>query len=522
MSARSTLLIVPLTDRSPAAMRRSMEAAAAAGADAVEARLDFLEKADAGALRTLLNHPPRPVIATCRRRAEGGQCDWSDEQRASLLAQAVRLGARWVDFELASLGAAGELLSALGQARQAELIVSCHDFEHRPKDLAGLLARLEESPGQINKIAFAAAGPEDAWAAFDVLRGSRKPALALAMGEAGLASRLLARKFGAFGTFAALSGQAASAPGQPTIAELRGLYRWDSISLATAVYGVIGCPVGHSMSPAVHNAAFGADGLDAVYVPLRVQSGAEAFTRCLDGIVERPWMEVRGLSVTIPHKENALARVGAANVDELSRAIGAINTIVITGDGAGPLAGWNTDYAAAMDALAASLGGRRESLRGRRVAVLGAGGAARAIVAALAHYGADTTLYNRTQSRAEQLAREFDRGAAGAVRAGDLAELGSLQAEILINCTPVGMHPHVDASPLPADAALARGTVVFDTIYNPIRTQLLRQADAAGCRTITGVDMFVNQAAAQYELWIHRPAPRDIMRQAMLDRLGTS
>ena len=527
MSPRGTLLIVPLTDASPAAMRQAMDAAAAAGADAVEARLDYLDNCGADALGLLLDHPPRPVIATCRRRAEGGRCDWPDDRRAALLAQAVRLGARWVDFELAALDGAGELLAALEQAPAAELIVSCHDFEKRPDDLPAILDRLEAGPGHINKIAFTARGPEDAWAALDILRRSRKPAIVLAMGEAGLASRLLARKFGAFGTFAALTADAASAPGQPTIAELRGLYRWDAISPATAVYGVIACPVAHSMSPAVHNAAFAASRLDAVYMPLRVEAGAEPFNRCLDAVLARPWLNVRGLSVTIPHKENALARVGPDNVDELSRAIGAINTIAITGEAARPLRGWNTDYAAAMDALAGALDSRRESLHGRRVAVLGAGGAARAIVAALAHYGADTTIYNRTVARAEQLAREFDRGAAGAVRAEGIEALslrtgrsGQLNAEIIINCTPIGMHPHVVASPLPPGVALGAGTVVFDTIYNPSRTRLLREAAAAGCRTVSGVDMFVYQAAAQFELWVHRPAPRDVMRRAVLRQLG--
>jgi 3-dehydroquinate dehydratase / shikimate dehydrogenase len=520
LSARDTLLIVPVTESSPQACREAMAAAAAGGADAVELRLDFLPDMAEKDLPLLLKDPPCPILATCRAAAEGGQCDWSNHRRASLLAQAVRLGARWVDFELAALGEAGELLTALGEARAAELIVSYHNFQRRPDDLAAILARLEASPGQINKIAFAAGGPEDAWEAFDLLRRSRKPAMVLAMGECGVASRILARKFGAFGTFAALAEDRQSAPGQPTLAELRGLYRWKAISATTHIYGVVGCPVSHSLSPAIHNAAFAAERRDAVYVPLRVESGAEPFNRFLDAVLARPWTDLRGLSVTLPHKENALARVGADNVDELARQIGAINTLAITSDAARPLRGWNTDYAAAMDVLAKALDGRRESLHGRRAAVLGAGGVARAIVAALAHYGADTTVYNRTLARAQELAREFDRGAAGPVRAMALEELVQLKADIIINCTPLGMHPHVQEGPLPKGVALPAGAIVFDTIYNPIRTRLLSQAAQGGCRTLSGLEMFLNQAAAQYELWTYRSAPRQVMRQVVLARLG--
>ena len=207
---------------------------------------------------------------------------------------------------------------------------------------------------------------------------------------------------------------------------------------------------------------------------------------------------------------NALNAVGAQNVDELSRRIGAINTIRIQPDG--KLTGWNTDYAAAADALCQALGIARADLADRSVAVLGAGGAARAIVAAMAHYRADVTIYNRTVARGEALAAEFGARAAGR------DALGHLDAEIVVNCTSVGMHPNVADTPAPAKL-LPRVMVVFDTVYNPIETRLLREARAAGCRCVTGVDMFVNQAAAQFEIWTGRDAPRHLMRQVVLDRL---
>ena len=497
-----TRLICALTSPDVAAMRAAMAAAVAGGADAVELRLDYLRRAPTDEeLRHLLAGAPAETIATCRPAWEGGHFAGAEPARLRLLARAAQFGADFVDVE-----------SAVAPERRpgGKLILSKHDFAGCPADLEAIAAALAGAGTAVGKVAFTAVGPADALRALDVLRASDRPTIALAMGEAGLFSRILAPKFGAFGTFAGLAEGAQSAPGQPTLGELTQLYRFRRIAPATAVYGVIGCPVGHSMSPAIHNAAFDASGVDAVYVPVRVEPGRENFDRFLDALLARPWLDWRGLSVTIPHKENALARVGAGRCDELARRIGAINTVTIGPDGV--LRGDNTDYAAAIDALCGAMGIDRAGLAGRRVAMLGAGGAARAIVAALAHYGADVTIYNRTVSRAERLAEEFGCAAAGRDR------LDALDAEVIVNCTPIGMHPNVDAAPLerlPPSAA-----VVFDTIYNPVRTRLLRQASAAGCRCVTGLDMFVSQAVAQFETWTGRPAPRDEMRRAVVERLG--
>jgi len=216
-------------------------------------------------------------------------------------------------------------------------------------------------------------------------------------------------------------------------------------------------------------------------------------------------MDWHGLSVTIPHKENALAYVGEANCEELARRIGAINTIVFDADGT--LKGYNTDYAAAIDALCEAMGISREQLAGTTVAVLGAGGAARAIVAALVHYRAAVTIHNRTLDRAIRLAEEFSCSAAKL----DAAAAG--EAEIIVNCTSVGMRPNVNDSPLRAVPASAK--VVFDTIYNPVETRLLRQAGAAGRRAVSGLEMFLRQAVRQFEIWTARTAPIDAMRKVL-------
>ena len=503
-AGKPTRLICAITSSSPEAMCADIRRGVSAGAEAVECRIDMLDRPPGVEdLRAMVAAAgaAAEVIVTYRPVRQGGRFDGDESARLKTLASALEAGAACIDVEMDV---------PPGERPAGDVILSHHDFDRCPADLDAIVASMDASAAAVNKVAFTAAGPEDALRAVDVIRACRKPTIASAMGEAGFCSRVLAKKFGAFGVFASLAGPAASAAGQMTVDEIRQTYRWDAIGPDTAVCGVIGCPVGHSMSPAIHNAAFAATGVDAVYVPLLIQPGDGPFNRFLDAVLERPWLDWRGLSVTIPHKENALAYVGAEHCDPLAERIGAVNTITIAPGGS--LRGDNTDYAAAIDALCGAMGMARADLDSRRVAVLGAGGAARAIVAALAHYGADVTIYNRTVSRAEQLAAEFSVAFAGRDR------LDTIDAEILINCTPIGMHPHVDSTPIAELPSCLK--VVFDTIYNPIETCLIRQARQAGCRTVTGVDMFVHQAAAQFEGWTNRPAPTDVMRQVVLARLG--
>ena len=498
-----TRLICTLTATTIEALADQMSQAAATGCDTVECRIDYLSPPPApGDVAAIVGACDLDVIATCRPVREGGKFDGTEAERLAILQAAADAGASYIDVEA----------DVPPSERPGGAVISSrHDFETCPDDLDDLAGGLDASDAAVNKIAFTASRPSEALRAFDVIRNSRKPTIALAMGPAGLASRILAGKFGAFGTFASLADGLESAPGQPTVAALRDLYRWDAIDADTEIYGVIGCPVGHSMSPAIHNAAFGATGINGVYVPLPIEPGGENFNDFLDAVLARPWLNWRGLSVTIPHKHNALDFVGAENCDPLAVRIGAVNTITISPDGV--VRGDNTDYAAAIVALCDTMGIAREDLAGREVAVLGAGGAARAIVAALAHYNARTTIYNRTVARGEALAADFGAQAAGL----DAAE--SMQTEIVINCTPIGMHPEVDASPL--DRIPDSVKVVFDTIYNPIRTQLLTRAEEAGCLTVTGLDMFVNQAVAQFETWTAQEAPRDVMRQVVKQHLDS-
>ncbi len=487
----TTLLICPLTAQTVEAMRSQMLQAASEGAQAVECRLDYIA-GEGGLLPTeeeldyLLGETPCPVIVTCRPASEGGQYVGEEAPRLAVLKQAGRFeSVMAIDIEL-------DTHPMFRPTCKAARILSHHDFQRCPRNLSALVDQLEASPQEINKIVCTATGPEDALRILDEARRCSKPTIALAMGEAGVASRVLARKIGAWGTFAALESGQESAPGQPALQQMRELYRWDHINAETEVYGVVGCPIAHSMSPAIHNAAFAAAGVNGVYLPLRVEPGEAHFNRLLDAIRKRPWLNWRGLSVTLPHKEAALAYVGPSNCDELSRRIGAINTIRLSPDGT--LQGLNTDYGGALDALCQAMSMPRQGLAHRNVGVLGAGGVSRALVAALVHYKANVTVYNRTSERAETLATEFGCRAAG------LAQAETGNDEILINGTSVGMHPHVDAAPVERLPESAR--VVFDTVYNPVQTRLLNLAEARGCRVVNGLAMFVNQAVAQFNFWM--------------------
>ncbi len=514
-----TLLATPIIARSTTGAIADVRRAVNLGADAVEFRLDHMIDVD---LAAAMNEVPASmkIIATARDPQEGGVLPIDDLRRIDMLAAAAALRPDYIDIELATWLRCGEARTRLGpllrgeprragQDRACRLILSSHDFAGRPPRLNDLLTDLEAQPCDVVKIVWQAASACDVFAASDLMRTARKPAIVIAMGEAGVASRILARKLGAFLSFWSLDEAATSAPGQMTLRSATHLYHWDRITPTTIVYGVIGCPIMHSMSPAIHNAAMLDRGMDAVYLPFRVEPGYEPFDHFVRGFLERPWLDLRGLSVTIPHKENALRLVGD-RVEPLARQIGAVNTLVFEKPDAPR--GLNTDYAGALDALTDAMGCSRGDLRGLPVAVLGAGGAGRGIVAGLRDCGCRVTIYNRTYERARTLAEEFG------CRAEPMENLSRLGARIVVNTSSVGMLPDIHSTPLPAQQ-LTSDMVVFDNVYNPIETRLLREAAAAGCRTVSGVDMFVNQAVAQFQAWTHQTAPKELMRRVVLEEL---
>ena len=286
--------------------------------------------------------------------------------------------------------------------------------------------------------------------------------------------------------------------------DLSRIYRWDDIGPQTRVYGVVGWPVSHSRSPHVHNAAMAATGIDGVFVPMPVAPAYDDFARFMDYQTEHAERGVDGLSVTLPHKGHALRWLceRGFEVSELARGVGAANTLSRVGSTR--WAGENTDVGGAMAALRAVLAEAGEELTGRNAVVLGAGGAARAVVIGLSRQGCRVTVVNRTPGRAEALAHELH------CRWRPWDERAPLNAEIIVNCTSVGMAPHVDAAPVPA-TALHSGMIVFDTVYNPRERVCCARPVSVAAGLSTGVAMFIGQAERQFELWHGRGAPGGVM-----------
>lgn len=506
--------------------------AAERGADLVEFRIDSFTD-DVDAITKLVELSALPCIITCRLAAEGGEYDGDEQMRISLLEHAC-LGPRqpaYLDVELEAYLTSANLRQKIHlvvdtpdnpdqhRAISTGLILSSHDFQQRPADLdRRLLAAASQPAARVIKFAWKARSLRDNVQAFEMLERKIKPAIVLCMGEQGLASRVLAKKFGALLTFASLDQSSGTAPGQPTLRDLKHRYRWDKLRRDTAVFGVIGHPVGHSLSPHIHNAGFDAVDHNAVYLPMPIPPEYEHFKATVGEWLGYAPLDFQGASVTIPHKQNLLrfVREHHGEIEPLAARIGVANTLARCHDGS--LYACNTDYAAALDSVCHALRIERSELSGRKVAVLGAGGAARAIVAGFADAGASVTVYNRTLERAEQLAADF--GDLSEIQAATLDTVGDLDAEVFINATSVGMHPHVDGCPVPDEMpAFKPGVVVFDTIYNPRQTKLLAMAKAAGCITVEGTEMFVRQAATQFELWTGKAAPLEVFRRVMLEHV---
>ena len=489
------MICVPLAESTPDAARAVM-IRAAARADLVEIRLDqFDELPDAGDLATLLDGRPCPVIVTNRPDDEGGRHDWPDDVRLKTLEAAIELGADYVDVEL-------ELAGRIRRGGRTRIIVSYHNFTATPLNLAEIYSKIAGAGADVVKLATMANSPLDNLRMFDVIRAATVPCIGLCMGQLGKMSRILGRKFGAMLTYAPMDPAKATAPGQVPLDDMIGLYNYRAINSETKVYGIIGNPIGHSLSPHIHNAAFRSLGINAVYVPFKVEGDVCNFIDACRGI------PVHGYSVTIPHKQGVLAAIEEA--DSASREIGAVNTIV---NRKGRLAGSNTDWTAAISAIESAL--PEGGLAGKRVALIGAGGTARAIAFGLKAKGAATTIYNRTSDRAEKLA-----GEAGC-EWRPMDDIGWVDADVIVNSTSLGMYPAVDATPVPR-SALKPHMAVFDAVYNPVWTRLLCDADEAGCRTVSGLHMFVNQAALQFKVWTGLEAPRELMEAVTRERLAAA
>lgn len=508
------------------------------GADLVEMRLDGLfhgegdENGRLAALR-VVQESPLPCIATCRPVGEGGEYDGDDASRVALFEALATLerGPAYLDVEWSTWERSANLRQKIllavrhpGQLRDVTttLILSFHDFAGRPADLLRRVERISrEHPGGeagVVKIAFRARSVRDGLEVFDLLKERSRPMIAMAMGEAGGLSRIAAGKFGGLLGFAPVRASAATAEGQVTLGEMVEVYRAGAVSESTRVYGVIGWPVSQSMSPLVHNAGFHSPGVehDGVYVPLPVAESWEAFKASVLELLHHEGLGFGGASVTIPHKEHLvrLAREQGWGMDDVSQRVGAANTLVV---GSGGVRVLNTDAPALVECLCVAMG----EARGRGVAVLGAGGAARSAAEGLRSAGARVTVFARRKERADALAGELGVASAGWE---DLVESG---CEAIVHCTPVGMAGggQEGESAVPRETLeRMRGTrgalVVFDTVYNPVRTPLVIAAESCGCAVVDGVGMFVRQAELQFREWTGREAASGLFARLVRARLG--
>ncbi|MGA1979270.1 MAG: shikimate dehydrogenase [Sedimentisphaerales bacterium] len=516
-----TYLAVPIAAKDLDQAKQQIKTAEAAGAEMLELRTDYLENLGTGLVKNLIAEAKAaapatlPIIVTCRDVRQGGAIDYPEHLRVDILVEALKTGVEFIDFEYENFLSPQNqerIRRAMAQASKGRLILSVHNFETKFPGIIRLHRHIQTLyPAAIPKLVYTANHINDCFEAFDLLRRTSGSAIVFCMGAAGFISRIIAKKLNSFVTYASIDEKTATAPGQMSIEQLKTIYRWDSINADTRLYGVIGSPVAHSAGPVVHNACFAETSENKLYLPLLVEGGKEEFDYFLRHILIRSWLGFRGFSVTIPHKENALnfVRENQGFVEPLAEKIGAVNTIIVGPDG--KLLAYNTDYSAAMDAITSTLGSKAD-LKNLPVAVIGAGGVAKAIVAGLSDASAKITIYNRTAERGEKLAAEFG------CEFAPLDDLANLDAKLVINCTSVGMHPNVDETPIPQEY-LKKDMVVFDTIYNPPQTLLLKQAEEKKAKTIDGLSMFINQAAAQFKLFIGKDPDPKLMRRTIRDCL---
>ena len=517
-----TYLAVPIAAPNLERARQQIKAALAAGAEMLELRTDYLENLSVDMVKNLIAYVKSaeggrlPVIVTCRDEQQGGAIGYPHRLRVDVLTGALKAGGEFIDFEydnFLSTENQEKIKLALSQNSKGRLILSAHNFETKFADIDKLYRNiLDVCPVAIPKLVYTANHINDCFEAFDLLHRTSGERIVFCMGAAGLFSRIIAKKLNCFVTFASVDEKSATAPGQLTIEQFKNLYCYGDIKGDTELFGVIADPVGHSLSPAIHNAGFAEKRMNKLYLPLQVEGRQREFDLFLRNVLLRKWLNFSGFSVTIPHKQNALAfaRANQGFVEPLAEKIGAVNTLVIGADG--KLSAYNTDYAAALDAITSTLRISRDDLKELLVAIVGAGGVARAIVAGLSDAGAKIKIYNRTVERVEKLAAEFNCDFA------PLDDLPNVEAKLLINCTSIGMYPNVGQTPLPREC-LKKDMAVFDTVYNPAETVLLKQAKETKAKTIDGLSMFVNQALAQFKLFTGQNANAELMRKMVSEEL---
>lgn len=460
-------------------------------ADIIELRVDYLKNPD---LKVLIKTSDKPVIVTNRKKSEGGIYDGDERARVGLLLEAIASEADYVDIELSTPESFLEEIKK--KKAKTGLILSYHNFQEVPGNLKEIFDEMVQKEFDIIKIAVMANSIVDNLKIFDIIEQAKEinvKIIAFCMGEYGEISRVLSPVLGGFLTFGSLSRGKESAPGQIPADILKNVYRVNELNKDVNIYGLIGNPVKESMGYLIHNRSFISKGLANIYLPFLVDD--------LPSFINSYREYFKGMSVTMPFKEKVIPLLD--EIDKTAKKIGAVNTLMIKN---GKLFGSNTDCSGAVKALE-----ERTELKGKKVFMIGAGGVARAIGFGVTDKGAIICLFDVDAQKANLLANELGCQTIS-------TESVKSDFDILINCSPVGMHPNADKTPFPKER-LKKGMIVFDAVYNPLKTRLLREAENAGCITIQGVELFVNQAVDQFELWTGQTAPKELMMEIVLKKL---
>lgn len=454
-------------------------------ADIIELRIDYI-KTDLN-LKKLIRTAEKPVIITNRRKADNGKFIGDEKERIESLKQAIELGADYVDIEIDA-----DYQKIIKDKKDAKIIISYHNFKETPNNISEIFSKLNSTDADIIKIATTAAKLADNLKIIELIKNrknSGKPIIGLCMGPLGEISRILAPLYGSFLAFASLEKDKESAPGQIPAETLRDIYRLNELKQGFKIYGIIGNPVSESKGYLIHNALFKKNKLNSVYLNFQVSS-LEEFMKNFPGLLS-------GFSVTMPHKEEIMKYLD--NIDPTAKKIGAVNTVISKN---GKLIGYNTDITGAINAIEA-----KTQIKNKNVAIIGAGGAARAIAVGILEKQGKLTILNRTVEKAEKLAKELN------CSFGPLEDFKNLKTGILINSTSVGMHPNIDKTPI--DTKNVKDIIVFDAIYNPQKTKLLKEAEKNNCTIISGIEMFINQAAEQFRIWTGKEADVNLIRSIL-------
>ncbi len=471
----------------------------AEGSDLAELRFDYAKNLDFESkflydFISAAKSRNKPIIITNRTKEEGGAFCGSEDERMAILKKAIELGADYIDIECSA--DKSSIKNLISSKKNTKVIVSYHNFNETPNNLKGVYSDIKKLNPDMIKIATSANSVADNFGVFELIKFAnreKRKIIAFCMGSYGQFSRILSIILGSQVTYASIENGKESAAGQFTIGEMNGVYRISKLNKNTKIAGLIGNPVEHSWSHVIHNAAFGKTGINAAYMKFRVDN-LEEFIRYFRKL------NILGFSVTIPHKVEVIKCLDG--IDEKAKAIGAVNTIAVKNK---KLFGYNTDCYGAVEALKA-----KTRLKGKDAVILGAGGSARALAYGLVENGANVTILNRTLKNAKTIADDFGCGY------GTLEDLSRIDYDILINTTPVGMHPYVNHSPIPS-SLVRKNTIVFDIVFNPLKTKLIREAERKGCVAISGFEMLIRGAALQFKLWTGKDAPEKLMRKKVLD-----